>query len=78
MGNLQSDRENTGNFKMKFKWVPCLVQSSMILNMKDIARFAATFFKLFRRMCLPQLHMKQSRLIEIGTGQNLWLDREKN
>ena len=22
-GYLQSDRENTGNFKMKFEWVPC-------------------------------------------------------
>ena len=22
-GNLRSDRENTGNSKMKFEWVPC-------------------------------------------------------
>ena len=22
-GNLQSDRENTGNLKMQFEWVPC-------------------------------------------------------
>ena len=23
--NLQSNRENTGNLKMKFEWVPCQV-----------------------------------------------------
>ena len=32
--NLRSDRENTGNVKMKFEWVPCLGAKDVVF--KDI------------------------------------------
>ena len=31
-GNLQSDRENTGNLKMKFEWVPCKHQTNILVK----------------------------------------------
>ena len=39
--NLQLDRENTGNLKMQFEWVPC------IMHMKSPYRYTFRFASFF-------------------------------
>ena len=37
--HLRSDRENTGNLKMKFEWVPCLALQYNVLESLDLQFF---------------------------------------
>ena len=39
MENLWSDRESTGNLKMKFEWMPCLALQYNVLESLDLQFF---------------------------------------
>ena len=45
--NLWSDRESTGNLKMKIEWVPCFFYPAKMLDVKNIL--------LHKHICLCHL-----------------------